>query len=155
MAWFGTKFEQNCWRIEPGLSAYSSQQQEKAERQQKTSRVQFCSNLVPNHFTGLLVAPRSLADSVHSKLTSDLSPNLCIFTQRSYMSNHLNPSPRWQLSRPPQHQVPSSKERDTAKWRWRVAPAYRSHHWSNVSSLDDIPPFSSVKNSICTEFRRQ
>ena len=65
MAWFGTKFEQNCWRIEPGLSAYSSQQQEKAERQQKTSRVQFCSNLVPNHFTGLLVAPRSLADSVH------------------------------------------------------------------------------------------
>ena len=66
MAWFGTKFEQNCWKIEPGLSAYSSQQQEKAERQQKTSRVQFCSNLVPNHFTGLSVAPRSLADSVHS-----------------------------------------------------------------------------------------
>ena len=65
MAWFGTKFEQNCWRIEPGLSAYSSQQQEKAERQQKTSRVQSCSNLVPNHFTGLSVAPRSLADSVH------------------------------------------------------------------------------------------
>ena len=65
MAWFGTKFEQNCWRIESGLSAYSSQQHEKAERQQKTSRVQFCSNLVPNHFTGLSVAPRSLADSVH------------------------------------------------------------------------------------------
>ena len=67
MAWFGTKFEQNCWRIAPGLSAYSSQQQEKAERQQKTSRVQFCSNLVPNHFTGLSVAPRSLADSVHKE----------------------------------------------------------------------------------------
>ena len=67
MAWFGTKFEQNCWRIAPGLSAYSSQQHEKAERQQKTSRVQFCSNLVPNHFTGLSVAPRSLADSVHGK----------------------------------------------------------------------------------------
>jgi hypothetical protein len=65
MAWFGTKFEQNCWRITPGLSAYSSQQHEKAERQQKTSRVQFCSNLVPNHFTVLSVAPRSLADSVH------------------------------------------------------------------------------------------
>ena len=65
MAWFGTKFEQNCWKIEPGLSAYSSQQQEKAERQQKTSRVQLCSNLVPNHFTGLSVAPRSLTDSVH------------------------------------------------------------------------------------------
>ena len=65
MAWFGTKFEQNCWRIAPGLSAYSSQQQEKAERQQKASLVQFCSNLVPNHFTGLSVAPQSLADSVH------------------------------------------------------------------------------------------
>ena len=65
MAWFGTKFEQNCWRIVSGLSAYSSQQYEKAERQQKTSRVQFCSNLVPNHFTGLSLAPPSLADSVH------------------------------------------------------------------------------------------
>ena len=65
MAWFGTTFEQNCWGIESGLSAYSSQQQEKAERQQKTSRVQFCSNLVPNHVTGLSVAPQSLADSVH------------------------------------------------------------------------------------------
>ena len=60
MAWFGTKFEKNCWRTAPGLSAYSSQQQQKAERQQKSSRVQFCSNLVPNHFTGLSLAPRSL-----------------------------------------------------------------------------------------------
>ena len=49
----------------PKYLTYSSQQHEKAERQQKTSRVQFCSNLVPNHFTGLSVAPRSLADSVH------------------------------------------------------------------------------------------
>ena len=60
MAWFWTKFEKNCWRTAPGLSAYSSQQQQKAERQQKSSRVQFCSNLVPNHFTGLSLAPRSL-----------------------------------------------------------------------------------------------
>ena len=57
MAWFGTKFEQKCWRIAPGLSAYSSQQQENAERQQKTSLLQFCSNLVPNHS---IYAPRSL-----------------------------------------------------------------------------------------------
>ena len=57
--------ELNLSKTAPGLSAYSSQQHEKAERQQKTSRVQFCSNLVPNHFTGLSVAPRSLADSVH------------------------------------------------------------------------------------------
>ena len=61
MAWFGTKFEQNCWRIAPGLSAYSSQQQEKAERQQKTSRVQFCSNLVPNHAIYVAIyVPQSL-----------------------------------------------------------------------------------------------
>ena len=78
MAWFGTKFEQNCWKIEPGLSAYSNQQQEKAERQQKTSRVQFCSNVVPNHSTGLSVAPRSLADSVH-KRTTLLFRTFCYF----------------------------------------------------------------------------
>ena len=63
MACFGTKFEQN-------RSAYSSQKQEKAERQQKTSLVQFCSNLVPNHFTGLSVAPRFLADRVHYDITN-------------------------------------------------------------------------------------
>ena len=55
-------------RIAPGLSAYSSQQHEKAERQQKTSRVQFCSNLVPNHAN---YAPRSL-------------PTVCIFINQKF-----------------------------------------------------------------------
>ena len=59
--------ELNLSKTVEGLSTYSSQQHEKAERQQKSSRVLFCSNLVPNHFTGLSVAPRSLADSVHWK----------------------------------------------------------------------------------------
>ena len=135
MAWFGTKFEQNCWKIASGLSAYSSQQQEKAVRQQKTSRLQFCSNLVPNHFTGLSVAPRSLADNVHSNFKTR-NPKSAI-TLNSSCHHYHEQSWDEKVARQPKFCIPSTIN----NWRKQLKKAILDFHPKNLKSEGNNPWF--------------